>query len=297
MIRKLLQCLAALLLAGIVFPQFARAEDSTTAAAAAVEKAKPEPADAIRQALTKKIEWNFEEMPLADVAEFLRKDLKIPILLDNKAINDLGVTPETTITFKMSGISAKTALKLLFKELGLTTVIDDEVLMITSPEVADCILITVIYDVSDLPGYRRANGKTMPDFDALSDVITRTIKPTTWDCVGGSGSVQPFESGDVQALVVSQTREVQDEILDLLTGLRKLRQWPLGEKEIEKLPIEPQPQGMGMMGMQPRGGHGGMGMPGMGGLGGGAMRGGGPARGAPAAGDPGAGGPGGKGPG
>jgi hypothetical protein len=290
MIRKLLRCLAALILVGIVFQSTARAEDST--AAKAVEKAKPEPADAIRQALTKKIEWNFEEMPLADVAEVLHKELKIPIRLDTKALNDLGITPETTITFKMSGISAKTALKLLLGDLGLTTIIDDEVLIITSPDVADCQLITVIYDVSDLPAYRRANGKTVPDYDALSDVITRTIKPTTWDEVGGQGSVQPFESGEVQALVVSQTREVQDEILNLLAGLRKLRQWPLGEKEIEKLPIDPGPnpqsQGMGMHGM---GGHGGMGMNGMGGQG---PHGGGPGRGVPAASNPGAGETGGK---
>lgn len=38
-------------------------------------------------------------------------------------------------------------------------------------------------------------GGVQPDFDSLIDLITSTISPTTWTDVGGTGAIQPFESG------------------------------------------------------------------------------------------------------
>ncbi len=42
---------------------------------------------------------------------------------------------------------------------------------------------------------RRQGGGVEPDFDALIDLITSTIAPTTWTDVGGTGAIQEFESG------------------------------------------------------------------------------------------------------
>jgi len=64
-------------------------------------------------------------------------------------------------------------------------------------------------------------GAAMADFDSLIDLITSTIQPTTWDEVGGPGSIAPFETN--LSLVVSQTQEVHEEIVDLLEQLRRLQ--------------------------------------------------------------------------
>ncbi len=40
-------------------------------------------------------------------------------------------------------------------------------------------------------------GGTGADFDSLTDLITSTIQPTTWDAVGGPGSIAGFETGVV----------------------------------------------------------------------------------------------------
>jgi hypothetical protein len=234
-IQKLLRYSATLIFAGMVLLPIARADDS----AANPEKTKLEPREVIRQALAKKINWDFNEMLLGEVVEALRNDLKIPIRLDMKAINDLGITPDVPITFKMSGISAKTALKNLLRDLGLTICIDEEILIITSPDVADANLSTVLYNVSDLPAFRRANGQTVPNYEKLIEVITKTIKPTSWDDVGGCGSILEYDAGGVQVLVISQTWEIHEEILDLLNRLRNIRPGPLSEDDIEKLPPEP----------------------------------------------------------
>ncbi len=50
----------------------------------------------------------------------------------------------------------------------------------------------------------------------LIDLITSTIKPTTWDEVGGPGSIMPAAG----MLVISQTQEVHEEIEGVLANLR-----------------------------------------------------------------------------
>ncbi len=54
-----------------------------------------------------------------------------------------------------------------------------------------------------LPPQARGGG-IQPDFDSLIDLITSTIHPTTWDTVGGPGSIAPFPTGvyvDAQGLL------------------------------------------------------------------------------------------------
>ncbi len=64
-------------------------------------------------------------------------------------------------------------------------------------------------------------GGAEADFDSLIELITSTVKPTTWDEVGGPGSIAQFETN--LSLVVSQTQEVHEEIADLLDQLRRLQ--------------------------------------------------------------------------
>ena len=64
-------------------------------------------------------------------------------------------------------------------------------------------------------------GGAQADFDSLIDLIKSTVKPTTWDDVGGPGSIAPFETN--LSIVISQTQEVHEEIADLLEQLRRLQ--------------------------------------------------------------------------
>ncbi|NUQ62341.1 MAG: hypothetical protein HUU20_07625 [Pirellulales bacterium] len=71
------------------------------------------------------------------------------------------------------------------------------------------------------PGPGGLGGGAMADFDSLIELITTTIAPTTWDEVGGPGSIAPFETN--LSLVISQTQEVHEEIADLLEQLRRMQ--------------------------------------------------------------------------
>jgi len=58
-------------------------------------------------------------------------------------------------------------------------------------------------------------------FDSLIDLITSTIAPPTWDTVGGPGSIARFDTN--LSLVISNTQEVHEQIVDLLKQLRRLQ--------------------------------------------------------------------------
>jgi general secretion pathway protein D len=60
-----------------------------------------------------------------------------------------------------------------------------------------------------------------PDFDSLTELITSTIAPQTWQEVGGPGSIAGYENN--LSLVVSQTQEVHEQLADLLEQLRRLQ--------------------------------------------------------------------------
>ncbi|MBI1901638.1 MAG: general secretion pathway protein GspD, partial [Planctomycetia bacterium] len=64
-------------------------------------------------------------------------------------------------------------------------------------------------------------GAGQPDFDSLIELITTTVAPQTWDDAGGPGSIKEFETN--LTLVVSNTRDVHDQIADLLEQLRRLQ--------------------------------------------------------------------------
>ena len=102
----------------------------------------------------------------------------------------------------------------------MTYIIKHEVLLITTPDKAQNELRTKVYPVSDLtmPAPGRVSGE---DYSSLIDVITTSTAPTTWDEVGGPASIQSLRKA--RSLVISQTDEVHEQILELLTALRKAR--------------------------------------------------------------------------
>ena len=66
-----------------------------------------------------------------------------------------------------------------------------------------------------------AGGGTNADFDCLIDLITQTVAPTTWDHNGGKGNIAASPTN--LSLVVSQTQEVHEQIVDLLEQLRRMQ--------------------------------------------------------------------------
>jgi hypothetical protein len=79
----------------------------------------------IKAALSDPTAMEFTDTPLCDVIEYLKdyhhqKHPAFEIVLDTKALNELGVTSDTPITKNLKGIKLRSALRLLLRDLGLT---------------------------------------------------------------------------------------------------------------------------------------------------------------------------------
>lgn len=92
----------------------------------------------------------FIETPLQDVIEYLKDLHDIEIQIDTKALDDVGIGSDTPITRNLKGVSLRSALRLMLRELDLTYMIENEVLLITTPEEAETRLSTKVYPVADL---------------------------------------------------------------------------------------------------------------------------------------------------
>ncbi len=176
----------------------------------------------IEAALASTTELDFVETPLQDVVDYLKCHHEIEILIDNKALGDVGIGTDSPVTVNLKGITLRSALNLMLRELSLTWTIEDEVLMITTPDEAEQQLSTKVYDVADLVVCRDEHDTVSDDYDSLIDSITSTIKPTTWDGVGGPGAVVGNSLGTAKVLIVSQTRAIHEEIADLLAKIREV---------------------------------------------------------------------------
>ena len=104
----------------------------------------------IYDALDKEMLLEFTDAPLSEVIDYIKTAADIPIIIDKRALDDVGLGSDTPLTVSLNGVTLRSALKLMLKELDLTYVIRDEVLKITTPEEAENELLTKVYAVADL---------------------------------------------------------------------------------------------------------------------------------------------------
>ena len=91
----------------------------------------------IYQALGEKTKIEFRKTPLQDVVDHLSEFHKIKIQLDKTMLEEVGIGADTPVTKRLNNVSLRAALRLMLRDLELTYVIDDEVLLITTPEEAE----------------------------------------------------------------------------------------------------------------------------------------------------------------
>lgn len=189
-------------------------------------KAPPSAADhstpaeqAIRRALDSPAKGSWSDTTLADFVAYLEAEYQIPVRLDRKALSESDITANTPLdAAEIDGVRLRTALELALRPLELTWTIYDDVLLITTQSEAENLLVVKVYDVENLIG--RRDSRYYGDYQALIELITTTLAPTSWDEVGGPGAIQEYPHAGRAAIVVSQTPQVQEEIAALLSVLR-----------------------------------------------------------------------------
>jgi RNA polymerase sigma-70 factor (ECF subfamily) len=183
---------------------------------------------------------NYKDKTLEEILEELRETSGLNIFVDKPSLEAAGIALGQPVSLRLKGVTLKTALKYVLRNSGLTYVVEDGIVTITSgatPGNERVSKIRRVYPVGDLVGPSK-------DAEDLIRVIRYTVDtPRGWaprsipllaTAPGGVGGAavavdEPFqnlEGGTIEyfaegkSLVVSQTREIQDQIQELLDELR-----------------------------------------------------------------------------
>ena len=154
------------------------------------------------QTMEQSVTANFADTPLTDVVEYLVRQIDLPIFLDVVAIEEAGLLTDEPVSFLMSGKSLATTLRLMLSEFELTTVIRSGMLFITTVEVANENLHSVVYDV-----------RKIQDTSQLLEAVPALTSGLWAERDGSGGEMSLTENG---LLVVRQTEETHREIASVL---------------------------------------------------------------------------------
>ncbi|QDT99490.1 hypothetical protein [Gimesia aquarii] len=191
----------------------------------------------LQRALQQETEANFPEIPLKEVTTYFTDLHNVPIKIQSKALENLGISAEEPVDVELSKISLKNALLQILDPLELTFVVDREMILITSKDRASEMMKTRVYPVGDFCS-------TPDDYNALEAVIRNArLAEAEWKPSGISGlspaittygsavkvDAYKYDGGTIsmlpqsKSLVISQTYHAQNAIVDLLTQLRQAR--------------------------------------------------------------------------
>jgi hypothetical protein len=208
---------------------------------------------AIEKALAQRTDVDFVETPLSDALAYLKEFHDIQMVLDHKALEEVGVAPDTQITMKLQGVSLRSALGLILRQLDLTCIIHNEVLLITSRDVAQSpeYLTTKVYEVSDLVVCRDEKSQLWDDYETLEELVTSHVGINTWQEEGGPGTLTGISVGGAKLLVVTQSYPVHAELRELLQMLREHAAKAPGDKkppQRNRPPEGSRPRGVSILG-------------------------------------------------
>ena len=188
---------------------------SKAAAVKAALKAKRDPARGssmaalrIRATLGDETTQTFIELPLADAVQQLSRTHDIPIVVDKRALEEIGLTADTPVTLSLRNVSLRSFLRLMLRELDLTYMVKDEVMQITTVEAAEQNLIVEMYTFSE---------ELTDKADKILKALTSSIVPDAWDEKGGPCSVTGIDN----VLIVAAPEVIHEDVVEFL---RKLQQ-------------------------------------------------------------------------
>ncbi len=151
---------------------------------------------------------DFEETPLDEVVDFLNERHGIEIQLDTRALDAIGIGSDTFVTCRATGISLRSALKLMLKSIDptLTFVVADETIQLTTKENIELIRQTRIYNVD----------KLLTDHEpaeALADTLRVALQMEHAEDV--PVEIVPFR----QLLIVNASEEQHQRLAELIAGI------------------------------------------------------------------------------
>jgi hypothetical protein len=168
--------------------------------------------ETIRSKLNDRMDIDKNASPLSAVMEFIADHLEIPIVIDDRALEEENITPDEPIIIKRKDAKARDILVQVLEPLQLTYRIDLEAVFITSKKTSANEIR--FYDLSNF----------LPDNSLISDLLSgiqNMIAPDSWIDAGGTSAMRTVGS----MLVVSAPHETH---LHIERFLQEVSKQPVG---------------------------------------------------------------------
>ena len=176
----------------------------------------------IAEALTRTVDCEFVDTPLEDAVDFIAEHLGYPVFIDEQSLNEIGLSVDETVNLSVKNFQLEHLLTQMLSQLGITHMVIDGNVKITTLERAESNLQTCIYPVGDLFPSSPAS------HDAVMALLTSVVEPDSWEDVGGAGTIDSLNS----SLVISQNYHVHQQVEHLLDVLRRLQDETSSRKEL-----------------------------------------------------------------
>lgn len=170
---------------------------------------------AVDKALQSRTTLQLNDVSLVELLDVLSKRHKLKFKIDRAACDEQGVDPNPRVRCDLSDTRVSTALSFILDPLDLAIAPGSSRVVVTTKESARTRLLTRTYWLGE---WTHAGDSSKAE--KLAATILESIKPSSWDEMGGYGALRLY--GD--RLVVSQTYAVHLEVKDLLAKLRRARQ-------------------------------------------------------------------------
>ncbi len=133
---------------------------------------------AIEAKLREPISINVDKQSLSEAVKFIQDYTGLNIVIDPKGVSDEGLTSGAPVSLSLNNVQVKTALKLMLRPLGLTYKVDDEVVVITSPQATQQETFVKTYYVGDLMIPPPKGAQNLMPHNVIDPELMRDLNPT-----------------------------------------------------------------------------------------------------------------------
>lgn len=168
---------------------------------------------AILKAFDTPIKADFTGQKFEEVIDYLQQVTGVTILLDKASLEQAMVAYDTPVKFNARGVSLRTVLRRILGDLGLTYIVKDEMIQVTTPDRARETLTVRTYYLGDLVAQLSLDLPPalnelaiMQNAAQVIDLIQHSVEPQSWQINNGPGTIV-FDPARL-ALIVKQTAEV-----------------------------------------------------------------------------------------
>jgi hypothetical protein len=172
----------------------------------------PEEAKVLK-ALNSPVTIDLKDSTLEAVINYLKDKTGVEINVPKLILEERNITYQTPVSVSLKDVTLRTVLKKVLADVGLTYIVKEGAIQVTTEERAKQTLTVRTYYIGDLlgfaPGVRISPYARVIQAQAINDIIgliVSSVEPQSWWVNGGPGRIV-FEPRS-QSLIVSQTAEI-----------------------------------------------------------------------------------------